>query len=815
MRTVRTAIVLCLLFVGASGCADRDGAVRSTCSVSASDAGVTIQCADGTSSTISGPGSTVLPDGAVVSSGCTVTRSGTTAVIACADGTRITVPVLGATGLDGGVAPMCEVTQRADGAISIKCPDGTQATLPGEQLDFSSLKLIGATTASCGTCHDDTRARGHFAVMTFESESGPVETCGTCHSETGIKPVSAAHARPEFDPPGLRVQLSAPSIDPTTKKPGVRVRLTDTTGALLARDGMSMTFTIAKVESTLPASGGAALVGPYRNYLLRSVTARDAPGYPLVDGGTALTVQQPTGEASTMGVFTLVSPGVYDYRFNAALPADFEASASHVIAVYATRTVAGVRYVGNAEQFFVPNAPAATPAMRNIVRTETCNGCHNPLAAHGGSRQDVQLCLTCHTQGTLDPESGNSTDFNVMIHKIHMGSRLRSGSYKIIGNSQSVHDWSHGNFPRPIENCQTCHTAMDSDRWVTNGSRAACASCHDAIDKSPGQPGAHPFELQPTATCGNANCHAPGGSAPDAIEAHRMASTIETARVFDVSIVGVTVATADAPPVVTIRASTGTRATGAITPVAAASAFSLLDVIINGPNSGFLLDGNTVLRVPKAQLVELAPAAVAGDFTFKLPKTLRQLVGTLGDPDSDSYTLSLRAQYDPTPGALPDNDRVDQRQNPSAAFGAAEQVVARAPIALTEKCNSCHGELSAHAGANHAKNVEQCVMCHTATLDTRARQGANKQAGPTASLRLSTLVHRIHGGAIADAPYKVFGFASMAPFPVLDLSDRAFPGDARDCLSCHAPGKYLLPLPESNPPTRIVSLDADGGVLGQ
>ena len=75
-----------------------------------------------------------------------------------------------------------------------------------------------------------------------------------------------------------------------------------------------------------------------------------------------------------------------------------------------------------------------------------------------------------------------------MIHKIHDASNLpsvKAGTpYVIIGNAQSVNDFSTVVFPQDIRNCTTCHAApaADATAWYTAPSRAACASCHDNID---------------------------------------------------------------------------------------------------------------------------------------------------------------------------------------------------------------------------------------------------------------------------------------------------------------------------------------------
>jgi OmcA/MtrC family decaheme c-type cytochrome len=108
----------------------------------------------------------------------------------------------------------------------------------------------------------------------------------------------------------------------------------------------------------------------------------------------------------------------------------------------------------NAVFTFVPNGSAPTD-IHDVVHTAACNKCHDPLGAHGGVRREIALCVLCHNAGgnngtatvqTLDPDTGNSIDFKVMIHQIHMGSSLPSvlagRPYQIIGFNNSINDYS-------------------------------------------------------------------------------------------------------------------------------------------------------------------------------------------------------------------------------------------------------------------------------------------------------------------------------------------------------------------------------------
>ena len=81
----------------------------------------------------------------------------------------------------------------------------------------------------------------------------------------------------------------------------------------------------------------------------------------------------------------------------------------------------------------------------------------------------------------------------VMIHKIHAGPNLPSVQagkpYIIIGNNQSVNDFSHTTYPQEIMNCQACHdgTASQDINWLTKPTRATCGSCHDDVNFATGQ----------------------------------------------------------------------------------------------------------------------------------------------------------------------------------------------------------------------------------------------------------------------------------------------------------------------------------------
>ena len=248
-----------------------------------------------------------------------------------------------------------------------------------------------------------------------------------------------------FIRPGLKLTIMDVTI-PDDRQPEVWFTITDPEGLPLDRDGITTPGSVSTsfILAYIPEGEEA-----YVAYTTRTQTS------PI----TGDSVDQASTDSG--GTYTTVATGEYIYKFATALPADYDTDATHTLGVYAVRDLSEFdldEYVDNELKHFVPSGNSE-PEPRDIVTTETCNGrCHDPLALHGGSRREVGLCVLCHnpTQG-IDPDTGNSVFFPVMIHKIHMGSQLHNG-YTIIGYRQGVHDYSDVEFPAPINDCETCHT---------------------------------------------------------------------------------------------------------------------------------------------------------------------------------------------------------------------------------------------------------------------------------------------------------------------------------------------------------------------
>jgi OmcA/MtrC family decaheme c-type cytochrome len=335
----------------------------------------------------------------------------------------------------------------------------------------------------------------------------------------------------------------------------VTFMLTDAAGAPVAPvlaatrgpDEARVRFTIARLDVDTQAIEGTNTVTftRYRNYVLNS------GGQPAYDAG------------GTLGVVDSAT-GTYTYTFATALPAGFDATRTHSIGAQVERTFEGAALVGNPVFDFVP-AGGAVSTIRQEVTTQECNACHGALAVHGGGRRETRLCQLCHTDQGGDPDTGNSIDFQVLIHKIHRGKDLPSlqgavgDTYSIVGfqGSEAVYgrrvrlcsggerdhaactsdaDCQVGantggtcvdeigstikvagvGFPQDLRACEVCHTqGATAAHYKEKPSTAACQSCHD--DANPGQvaldglaPGTnHIPGPQPDGRC--LLCHPPGG----------------------------------------------------------------------------------------------------------------------------------------------------------------------------------------------------------------------------------------------------------------------------------------------------------------
>ena len=477
--------------------------------------------------------------------------------------------------------------------------------------------------------------------------------------------------------------------------------------------------------------------------------------------------------ADSGGTWTDLEIGHSTYKFKTVLPEGYDVTKTHTLAVYATRNVTdfiGKNYYDNVEHDFRPDGQGVTETWDKTTNA-ACNRCHDLLSAHGGSRQDIKLCVTCHQPQTVDPDTGNTVDFKVMVHKIHRGEFLPSVEagtpYIIIGNSQSVHDFSDVVFPQDIRNCVRCHTpeATQSNVWYTFPSRAACASCHDNIDWVTGAN--HPAGPQADdSAC--ASCHVPqGGREYDAsiMGAHTVPYRSTQLKGLNSEIVSVTGATPGGMPTVVFKIfeDDGTPVTPASFTTSSGS--SNLNILMGGPTTDYAI--NPVRQ--RADGATFDGTTATFTFTTAIPANA-----------TGTWAFSIEARRDvnftyPPPEGNPVREgalNVVHYENLSGGTPEPRRKVV--DLAL---CNTCHDQLVLHGGQRF--NTEECVLCHNPNASDAANRPADQ--APVESIDFKRMIHRIHTGEDLTQDFTIYGRnASVNTF-----NHVRFPGDRRDCTTCH------------------------------
>jgi OmcA/MtrC family decaheme c-type cytochrome len=288
----------------------------------------------------------------------------------------------------------------------------------------------------------------------------------------------------DFVLPGLNIAINSAQIT-SGGVISVTYTITDPTGLALDQAGATTPGVVSLSFIAAYISKGQE---QYVAYTTRSAT-----------GAVSGTVTQPAGESS--GTTAPGAAGQYTYMFNTQAPAGFDPNVTTTIGIYGSRDLTvfnlGTNYA-SATFNFVPNGSAVT-VTRDVIRTQSCNTCHDHLAFHGGSRRGMDMCVLCHTPQNTDPNTGNTLDLKVMAHKIHMGSQLPSviGTatmpgvpYEIIGHGNSVNDFPTVIDPADPRRCEVCHSqitgAAQAKVFMTEPTRAACGACHDDVNFATG-----------------------------------------------------------------------------------------------------------------------------------------------------------------------------------------------------------------------------------------------------------------------------------------------------------------------------------------
>lgn len=576
----------------------------------------------------------------------------------------------------------------------------------------------------------------------------------------------ADEALVNFVRPGLVFKIEGHEIasDGTVK---VRYRITDPRGLPLDRLGIVTPGTVASsfILARIPAG--------QRQYVSYTVRTQTSP----ITGRSAI---QAAGENN--GVFAQVGEGVYTYTFTQRLPANYDRNVTHSIGIYGSRNLTefdlGTQYDDDVYNF-VPSGAAVT-VVRDQISTATCNRCHVSLGIHGGSRKTMELCNLCHTPQTIDPDTGNTVDMPVMTHKIHAGAALPSvvagGKYVIIGNQQSVHDYSSILIPSGVNNCGACHQAgpRQANAYLENPNRAACGACHDDIDWATGK--GH-LNLPQADDSACSRCHRPEGEVD-----------------FDISVKGAHVTPRESKLLSGIKAELvnveNTRPggriivyfkikdnKGSVIPLADINRVAL---VLSGPTTDY------VSPTSRGYISE-DPKAAGADVTLSGDTYRYTFVNALPADAKGTYTVGIETRRIETVLAGTPSQRSIQygADNKVINFSVdGSRVVPRRVIVTSEKCNACHHNLVLH-GENRNK-VEQCILCHNPVETDTARRAANLQ--PPESINMALMVHRIHAGTAQQRDYTIFGFGNVPH----NYNHIGYPTSLARCDTCHVNNSHTV-----------------------
>ena len=253
---------------------------------------------------------------------------------------------------------------------------------------------------------------------------------------------------------GLRVEIIEARIG-VDRRPVVTFKITDAIGKPLDIEDLdpnSAKFALAAITRT---TGGET---SYHNYILAKVSGKDYVYKGETRSPASAESLQPNFDRG--GSLAKSKTGIFTYTFKTALPSGYDRNATHVVGGELTREKG--RFVANPLFEFVPSG-GQVKSQRLVVETATCNNCHDPLKYHGGTRRAAGYCALCHTAQLTDPESGESLEFKVFVHKIHRGKLLPSvkagNPYFLVGAEQKVADYSNLRYTQVI-----------MSRWRSQGS---------------------------------------------------------------------------------------------------------------------------------------------------------------------------------------------------------------------------------------------------------------------------------------------------------------------------------------------------------
>lgn len=457
------------------------------------------------------------------------------------------------------------------------------------------------------------------------------------------------------------------------------------------------------------------------------------------------------------GSYETVQLGHYRYTLGTKIDIDEERShLTHTLGVYAERPYQDSEYVDNEMYSWVPDGSDVETVL-DVVTDNACNNCHSRLEFHGGSRRGVEMCQLCHTESnSINPETGNTIDFQVMVHKIHMGASLPSVAagdpYYFVGYMGSREDFSQVAYPWDMRDCTKCHDGEQGDRWITRPAQKPCTSCHDRTYFGEGDApeGWEKHTAGPRDDSECIVCHGEDSLEP-ITQSHYTTFSDPNSPVVTAQVIAISHAGPGEQPSVEFEVEVDQEPHDILL-----EPFDRIRVRIWGPTT----DTKHSLMETLSQAAECEDTIVRPCLEPSGDGFIYHALFAMPDEAEGTYTVGLDGRYA--------KDGVNYPfKNPLLDFAVSGEVEARRAIVSTDKCNSCHEHLGPHGGSYN--EVGYCLNCHNPVSYQDPEDLSPGGEATLASLNLKDWIHGLH-------------------------SSVGYPAPLNDCSKCHVDGSTSLPI---------------------
>ena len=479
-------------------------------------------------------------------------------------------------------------------------------------------------------------------------------------------------------------------------------------------------------------------------------------------------------------------------------PVADEAPGTYTVCVRAVLGTDALQQVMKYVDVQIGTATVETPVVTKV----SCTPCHlgpvsgkiymhhiDPSGTSLGSwsldAEPVRSCKECHNNdgyaayNDASAPGGKVSDAIVLrVHGVHMGEGL-SYDFNTNATTGNFRDYTHVAFPADVRNCNVCHK---DDRYKTEPSRSACASCHDNTwfgAKTAVPPG---MEMHLGSTQADDSkcsiCHD-----PDTITDYHRIDPVPFKQVVKLELTppgnGKYYAAGDAPKL-TIK----------ITEAATGKPINPATIVEPQASTNITATewrrANLYVSGPREQTVPVLTTAAANPDPTKstLNNELRVLKDpTKADPRITRTEDAIIYQLDDVSNLVAGTYTVFVDVTPytvPGGWGLLNFQVGSTNIEplVAGNCIDCHGDTRIHTNSRYATfTPDICKSCHDYQ---HQMPGKTSWSSSQYGFGVAPLVRRIHGihfGNYLDKPKEV---------QTEDFSHVIFPQDVRNCTKCHS-----------------------------